>query len=135
MGFSNTADSLLAVKKAVFEEERFSIGELAEWLAEDWIDAEDKRQYMVNKVPKYGNDIAEADESAARVMDHYWCHTEKSIPTTAAAPSGRASFRWVSTLPWAPLPEPLRTAATPVNPWATASRPATAEPSTAPRPS
>jgi len=69
MGFSNTADSLYAVKKAVFEEGRFSLQELAEWLATDWMDAEEQRKYLLLKVPKYGNDLDGPDEMAARVLD------------------------------------------------------------------
>ncbi len=74
MGFSNTADSLYAVKKAVFEDKKFSIGELADWLANDWMDSEDKQKYLYNKVPKYGNDHDEADAMAIRVADHF-CET------------------------------------------------------------
>ncbi len=71
MGFSNIADSLYAVKKAVLEEKRFSMGDLSEWLATDWLDAEDKQQFFYNKIDKYGNDKTEVDEMAARVAHHF----------------------------------------------------------------
>ncbi|HOT45157.1 MAG TPA: formate C-acetyltransferase/glycerol dehydratase family glycyl radical enzyme [Spirochaetota bacterium] len=71
MGFANVVDSLYAVKKAVFEEKRFTMGELAEWLSQDWQDAEEKRVYLRNKIPKYGNDNDEVDAMAVRVVDHY----------------------------------------------------------------
>jgi len=74
MGFSNAADSLTAIKKTVFEEKRFSIGDLADWLADDWMDHEDKQSYLYHKVPKYGNDNDEADTMAARVANHF-CDT------------------------------------------------------------
>jgi len=76
MGFSNVADSLYAVKKVIFEDKTHTITDLIEWLEEDWIDHEDKQQYFLNKVPKYGNDVKAADEMAARVMDHF-CDTLK----------------------------------------------------------
>ena len=71
MGFANVADSLYSIKKTVFDEKRFSMAEMEEWLSADWMDAEDKREYLLNKVPKYGNDIEEADAMAARVMKHF----------------------------------------------------------------
>jgi pyruvate-formate lyase len=71
MGFSNIADSLYAIKKAVLEEKRFTMAELSEWLATDWLDAEDKQQIFYNKFDKYGNDKKEVDEMAAKVADHF----------------------------------------------------------------
>jgi pyruvate formate-lyase/glycerol dehydratase family glycyl radical enzyme len=71
MGFANVVDSLYAVKKAVFEDKRFTIADLTEWLSQDWQDAEDKRAYFLNRIPKYGNDNDEVDALAVRVMDHY----------------------------------------------------------------
>lgn len=71
MGFSNAADSLYAIKKAVFEDRKMSMGELCECLSNDWIGSEDKRTYLLHKVPKYGNDNDEVDAMAARIVDHY----------------------------------------------------------------
>jgi len=71
MGFPNVADSLYSVKKAVFEDEAVSMGELASWLSNDWQDADDKRAYFLNRISKYGNDVDEADEMAARVVNQY----------------------------------------------------------------
>ena len=71
MGFANVVDSFYAVKKTVFEDKRFTMADLTRWLSEDWQDAEDKRAYILNRVPKYGNDHDEVDALAIRVMDHY----------------------------------------------------------------
>ena len=71
MGFANVVDSLYAVKKTVFEDKRFTMADLTEWLSEDWQDAEDKRAWFLNRVPKYGNDHDDVDALASRVMDHY----------------------------------------------------------------
>ena len=71
MGFANVVDSLYAVNKAVFEEKRFSIADLAAWLSQDWQDAEDKRVFFHNRIPKYGNDNDDVDAMAARVVDHF----------------------------------------------------------------
>ncbi len=71
MGFSNVVDSLYAVKKAVFDDGQVSIEDLVSWLAEDWMDAEDKRNYFLRKIPKYGNDLDEPDAMAVRVLNHF----------------------------------------------------------------
>jgi len=71
MGFANVVDSLYAVKKAVFEDKRFTMAELTEWLSRDWQDAEDKRTYFLNRIVKYGNDNDDVDAMASRVIDHY----------------------------------------------------------------
>jgi formate C-acetyltransferase len=71
MGFANVVDSLYAVKKTVFEDKRFTMADLTKWLSQDWQDAEDKRTYFLNRVPKYGNDNDDVDALASRVIDHY----------------------------------------------------------------
>jgi formate C-acetyltransferase len=76
MGFANTADSFYSIKKAVFEDRKYTIGQLSEWLSTDWQDAEPKRSYFLKKIKKYGNDIDEVDEMAVRVADHF-CDTLK----------------------------------------------------------
>jgi pyruvate formate-lyase/glycerol dehydratase family glycyl radical enzyme len=71
IGFSNVADSLYAVTKAVFEDGVMSLEELASCLEDDWDDADDKRSYLLHKIPKYGNDNDEVDALAARVLEHF----------------------------------------------------------------
>jgi len=71
MGFANIVDSLFAVKKGVFEENRCTMAELAAMLSEDWQDADETRAYFLRRIPKYGNDNDEVDAMAIRVMDHY----------------------------------------------------------------
>ena len=71
IGFSNVVDSLCAVKKAVFEDRVMSSAELANYLSKDWGGAEDKRAYVLHKIPKYGTDNDEVDSMAARVLEHF----------------------------------------------------------------
>jgi pyruvate formate-lyase/glycerol dehydratase family glycyl radical enzyme len=71
MGFANVVDSLYGIKKAVFEERRFTMAALAEMLSDDWYDAEQARAYFLHRIPKYGNDNDAVDAMAVRVMDHY----------------------------------------------------------------
>ncbi len=71
MGFANTVDSLYAIKKAIFEDKVATFPELVSWLADDWRGAEDKRNYFLHKLPKYGNDVDEVDAMGAAVLDHF----------------------------------------------------------------
>ncbi len=71
IGFANVVDSLYAIKQAVFEDRTIAMDELVAYLADDWYDAEEKRAYLVNKVPKFGNDDDRIDALGARVIDHF----------------------------------------------------------------
>ncbi len=71
IGFSNIADSLHAVKTAVFEEKRLTMQQLTEGLCDDWMDAEETRAYLRFSVAKYGNDDNAVDAMAAKVMNHF----------------------------------------------------------------
>lgn len=54
-------DSLMAIKKLVFEDHKLSMGQLLEALRQDFAGAEDLRLMLRNRAPKYGNDLDEAD--------------------------------------------------------------------------
>ncbi len=71
IGFANVADGLYGIKKAVFEDKTMTMKEVFGWLEEDWMDAEDRQAYFLNKIPKYGNDVDEVDEMAVKVLNQY----------------------------------------------------------------
>ena len=60
-GSATMADSLIAIKKLVFEEKRLTLKEFADILASNWAGHEDLRAYVLSKMPKYGNNIPEVD--------------------------------------------------------------------------
>ena len=66
-GIANTADSLMAVRKLLFDEGRLTADELLAALRADFAGHEPLRQMLLRGAPKYGNDIAEVDQIAARV--------------------------------------------------------------------
>jgi pyruvate formate-lyase/glycerol dehydratase family glycyl radical enzyme len=72
-GIANTADSLAAIRKAVFEEGWVSMGDLVDALDGDFPD-ESFRQMLIRRAPKYGNDDDEVDGLAADVIDHFYRH-------------------------------------------------------------
>jgi pyruvate-formate lyase len=73
MGLANTVDGLLGIKQAVFDEGRFGMAEVLDALADDFAGREPLRQYLLNRVPKWGNNDPASDALARQVADHY-CH-------------------------------------------------------------
>ncbi len=69
IGFANAVDSLVAIKKLVFEEKRLTLEEFAEAVKNDYKGAETLRSYIINKLPHYGNDNPETDEIAKWLAD------------------------------------------------------------------
>jgi len=67
-GNVNTSDSLTAIRKLVFEEQRISKSELQQALRSDFAGREELRRALL-AAPKYGNDSDEADGMAVRLHD------------------------------------------------------------------
>ncbi len=68
-GPASLGNMLYAVKKVVFEDKRYSMSELIDALDNDFKDNEAMRQYLINRVDKYGNDIDEVDYMARYATD------------------------------------------------------------------
>ena len=66
IGSGTLCDSMVAVKKRVFDEKRFTIDELLEALETDWEGKEKIRQFCLS-APKWGNNDAEADQMMVRI--------------------------------------------------------------------
>jgi pyruvate formate-lyase/glycerol dehydratase family glycyl radical enzyme len=64
---ANVADSLAALKKLVFDERSVEPRRLIEALRRNFEEDEPLRQRLMNRVPKYGNDVAWVDE-----IGHQW---------------------------------------------------------------
>lgn len=70
-GFSATVDSLMVIKKLVYEKKELTLTEMKDILLANWEGYEDFRAEAVNKVPKFGNDIDEVDNIAVRVLNDF----------------------------------------------------------------
>lgn len=70
VGFGTTVDSLLAIKKLVYDDKKYTLAQLKEALNSDFTgkDNEIIQTFLLNKAPKYGNDEEYADELAKMVM-------------------------------------------------------------------
>lgn len=67
-GLVTAADSLVAIRRCVYEEHRFSLTELAEACRANYAGYEDMRRQLLN-CPKYGNGDEEADEMLKWLYD------------------------------------------------------------------
>jgi formate C-acetyltransferase len=78
VGLTTLTDSMLAIRRAVFEEGRLTLAELRDVLNADWDGAEALRKYLLLRVPKFGNDDTEADEfmvaEFTRINEHIRSH-------------------------------------------------------------
>lgn len=70
IGIAGAADAMAAVKKAVFDEKRFTLDALRGFLRADWEGADDARLYVRRRCPKYGTGDPEADGIAARLAEY-----------------------------------------------------------------
>lgn len=79
IGMINVADSMAAIRKLVYEDQRINMRELKRALAVDWAGCGDLRK-MCLAAPKYGNGDNYVDEIAADLY-HFWASTAGEFPT------------------------------------------------------
>lgn len=68
VGLANITDSLSAIRKRVFEERSLSLEQLRDMLIGDFPD-ETARLRLLRGVPRYGNDLEEADSLAREIVE------------------------------------------------------------------
>ncbi len=71
LGTANTADSLMAVKKFVYDDKSLKPQELLDALRNDFAGNENLRGMLLKDAPKYGNDVEAVDLLAKRIDDHF----------------------------------------------------------------
>ena len=79
VGLANLGDSLLVIKKKVFEEKKYTFEALRAMLRSNFEGCEQVRQEFLHDVPKYGNDDDEAD-AMARMCGEDYCRDFKRYP-------------------------------------------------------
>jgi len=70
-GIADTADSLAAIKKFVFEEKRIAMEELLKALENNFTGYEVLRYELINRCPKYGNNDDYVDAIAKDLLDYF----------------------------------------------------------------
>jgi len=68
-GLATTVDSLMAIKKFVFDEKEIAFPKLLSVLESNFTEDEMLRQKLLNDTLKYGNDKEEADQLACEMLD------------------------------------------------------------------
>jgi formate C-acetyltransferase len=71
IGVADSANSLAALKKLVFEEKRYTLADFGQALANDWAGFEQLRKDAL-ACPKYGNDDDYADSIAVEITNFYY---------------------------------------------------------------
>lgn len=69
-GIGTTVDSILAVKKLVYEEELLTMDELQEALKKNWVGYESIQTMILKDGNKYGNHLVEPDTLAKEIYEH-----------------------------------------------------------------
>jgi formate C-acetyltransferase len=95
VGFASTVDSLLAIKKLVYEDKKYTIAQIKDALINDFEGYEVLQTMLRNKAPKYGNDEDSADELARKVMKTWADETWKyKTPTGFQFRPGMLSWNY-----------------------------------------
>lgn len=69
IGFANVTDSFVAIKKLVYEDKKMSLQAFLDIVRNNFDGNEALLQYIIRKLPHYGNDQEEADLAAKRLSD------------------------------------------------------------------
>lgn len=79
VGIANMADSLAAIKKLVFEEQKITPKELWDALMEDFQSERGKeiQEMLIHDAPKYGNDDDDVDSLIVKAYDSYMDEIQK----------------------------------------------------------
>ena len=68
---ANIADSLTVIKRCIYEDQNITAEELLKAIQTNYEEREDLRQWVINKVPKYGNDIDYVDNLGNKWVDYF----------------------------------------------------------------
>lgn len=97
VGIATAIDSLLAVKKLVYEDKVIELSDIIDAIKVNYEGKEPLRQMLQNKAPKFGNDDEYADSFAYELND-YWTNkvVEYETPTHKRYRAGYLSWNyWV----------------------------------------
>jgi len=94
VGLATTANSLYAINQLVFENKKYSLKDLIELLRNNWAGDEYTRNFVKEKLPKFGNDNDSVDLIAKRLVDIFI----EEIQKVSGTASGRKLYPSVYSL-------------------------------------
>ena len=71
VGTATVVDSLEAVRQLVYRDQRLTLNELVQILKDNFRDREPLRQFILNRIPKFGNDVDRVDILAVEITDMF----------------------------------------------------------------
>ena len=71
VGTATVVDSLEAVRQLVYRGQRLTLNEFARILKDNFRDREPLRQFILNRIPKFGNDVDRVDILAVEITDMF----------------------------------------------------------------
>ena len=80
IGTANLADSLVAIRKLVFEDRTLRLPQLVDILASDWEQDEQLRMQIVNQFPHFGNNDDGVDEVARGIIQTFSSILKRRTP-------------------------------------------------------
>ncbi|MBR6533479.1 MAG: hypothetical protein IKT44_03535 [Clostridia bacterium] len=90
-GLPDVVNSLYAIKKLVFDEEKVAFGELMQLLKSNWEENESLRRYALNKYAYFGNDNDEVDNIAKDIIFEF-ANVCDDIRCVYKTPAGISTF-------------------------------------------
>ncbi len=78
VGTATVADSLQAIRSMVFEQKKLTLPKYRDLLMRNFEGAEPTRQFIINRLPKFGNDLDEVDQLAVHVTELFFDMLEKN---------------------------------------------------------
>jgi len=95
VGMANLVDSLYALKKVVYDDKKYTVCELKEILDNNFEGNEPLRLYLLNDIPKYGNDIDEIDGYFGSFTNHIVSECKKYTGVHSEGNLIPSVFCWV----------------------------------------
>jgi len=93
VGLANVVDSLVGIRRRVFEERSWTLAQVRDALRSDWADEGARARFLAG-LPRYGNDDPEADELAGRIVQTIYAEHAKH-DDGAGGPLVPGFFCWI----------------------------------------
>ncbi|MEE1086625.1 MAG: formate C-acetyltransferase/glycerol dehydratase family glycyl radical enzyme [Schaedlerella sp.] len=81
VGLADVTDSMMVIKKKIFEEKCWSLEELIKMLDSDFVENEAERRSLLKGISRYGNNDRETNAMARKITSEF-CHMVESYQNT-----------------------------------------------------